>query len=312
MLDDDNVLNQFYVHERVKLYGEGLDELISVSSAKLAKSSRAKINKAIIVSENSGLGARFLQLWLNQAKNNLQLPAVVVSELKRSWLDKNTLVIFDYQWLDKKRYQKLYKLACEVSQVVVPIEGSWFWSIVHLFGELKVVGQVDIKRLSQTVPSVVEWGHKCYRPGITVDKNLAKQLALFAVGKTAVFTSTLEQTLLGEQFIERLRCIARNLAFGEELFSQAERLKWGWSSHPVDKPFATFVVKYNYSNFEERLLVERSRQMSGLLPASRVIEIEASNLIEATLKADALAYYMATYLAVLNKRSLKPDRFHNS
>lgn len=311
MLDDNNVLDQFYVRDHLNEYMAAVDLVLKLPAAALVKPSQAKITKLIWVGEDGCSNLDFIKLWLDQAKTTLKIPVLLVDNLKTAWLDKNTLVVLKPSWHNTEKFNTLYKIATKSAQVVSPasLTDNWLWQPLNLLKQRKVVSQAEYSRLVSSLDSARQWAAKQYSPDVSVSKNLAKQLALFAVGKTAVFTSTHEQLVLSNRFVENLRIDARNLAFSEELFAQMDRLKWGWSSHPVDKPYATFVVKYNYSLAEKNLLKERSRQLSGLLPASQEVNVKAETLIEAALKADALAYYMATYLAVLNKRSLKPHKY---
>ncbi|MGI6612224.1 MAG: SIS domain-containing protein [Candidatus Nanosyncoccaceae bacterium] len=308
MLDDNNVLDQFYVRDHLNEYMASVEQMAKLPAAELVKPSQAKITKLIWVGEDGASNLDMIKAWLDGTRTTLKIPVMLTSSLRPSWLDKNTLVIFKPDWQDSQKQIDLYKVATKSAQVVAPdsIIKSWLWQPLSLLKQRRVISQAEYRRLVEALVAAAQWADKQYGPGVSVSKNLAKQLALYAVGKTAVFTSTHEQMALSNRFVENIRIDAHNLAFSEELFTQMDRLKWGWSSHPIEKPFATFVVRYDYSATESKLLKERSRQLSGLMPASQEINIKADSLIQAILKADALAYYMATYLAVLNKRSLRP------
>lgn len=313
MLDDNNVLDQFYVREHLGEYMTAINQVAKLPVAKLVKPSQAKITKLIWVGEDGVSNLDVIKLWLDGARTTLESPVIMLSDLQQSWLNKNTLVIFKPTWRDTKRRDELYKMAVNSAQVVAldSMSESWLWQPLNLLKQRKVINQAEYQRLIKSLTAAAEHAAKRYGPDVSIATNLAKQLALYAVGKTAVFTSAYGQMALSNRFVENLRIDARNLAFSEELFAQIDRLKWGWSSHPIEKPFATFIVKHNCSGAESRLIKERSRQLSGLMPASQEVNIKADNLTEASIKADALAYYMATYLAVLNKHSLKPCSFDN-
>jgi glucose/mannose-6-phosphate isomerase len=136
---------------------------------------------------------------------------------------------------------------------------------------------------------------------IPTNENYAKQLALQAVGKTAVFYGGTLTAPVAYKWKISWNENAKNLAFWNELpeFSHNEFL--GWESHPVEKPFAIFDV---VSNLEHPQIIRRfeitDRLLSGKRPKSTVINLAGESAIEQLLWGSILADFVSIYVAVLN------------
>ena len=75
----------------------------------------------------------------------------------------------------------------------------------------------------------------------------------------------------------------------------------GWTSHPVDKPYAVVELR---SNFEHPRVQKRfevaEKLLSGRRPAAHVIEAQGSSLLEQLLWTIALGDFVSLYVAILN------------
>jgi glucose/mannose-6-phosphate isomerase len=142
---------------------------------------------------------------------------------------------------------------------------------------------------------------------IPTNENYAKQLALKAVGKTAVFYGGALTAPLAYKWKISWNENAKNVAFWNEYpeFNHNEFI--GWSSHPVEKPFAVFDL---VSHLEHERILKRfevsDRLLSGLRPKSTVINLAGDNLIEQLLWGAVLAEYTSIYLAILNNVNPMP------
>lgn len=140
-----------------------------------------------------------------------------------------------------------------------------------------------------------------WRKDSTVDKNLAKQLALLAVGKTPVFYAGSLMAAVAYKWKISWNENAKNVAFWNELpeFNHNEFI--GWSSHPVEKPFAVFDL---VSSFEHQQILKRfevsDRLLSGRRPKAHTIELEGESPLQQMLWADVLADFASIYVAILN------------
>lgn len=134
-----------------------------------------------------------------------------------------------------------------------------------------------------------------------VDKNYAKQLALLAVGKTPVFYAGTLMAPVAYKWKISWNENAKNVAFCGTLpeFNHNEFI--GWSSHPIEKPFAVFDI---VSNFEHPQIMKRfdvsDRLLSGLRPKANRIALRGSSVIEQMLWGSILADFVSIYVAILN------------
>lgn len=136
---------------------------------------------------------------------------------------------------------------------------------------------------------------------VTTDKNYAKQLALMAVGKTPVFYGGTLTAPLAYKWKISWNENAKNVSFWNELpeFNHNEFI--GWSSHPIDKPFAVFDL---ISTFEHPRILKRfeisDRLLSGKRPKSTVVTMQGDTPIAQLLWGSVLADFASIYVAILN------------
>jgi glucose/mannose-6-phosphate isomerase len=142
---------------------------------------------------------------------------------------------------------------------------------------------------------------KGWTSGVTTDKNVAKQLALLSVGRTPVFYAGSLMAPIAYKWKISWNESAKNVAFWDELpeFDHNEFI--GWTSHPVEKPFAVFDV---VSRFEHPRILQRfeagDRLLSGKRPKAHTIELRGDSVIAQMLWGCILADFASCYTAVLN------------
>jgi glucose/mannose-6-phosphate isomerase len=172
-------------------------------------------------------------------------------------------------------------------------------ALLALFENFGVVlGKLqEIEALSQWLgQESTAWG-----PTIPADQNYAKQLAKEAVGKTPVFYGGALTAPVAYKWKISFNENAKNVAFWNEYpeFNHNEFL--GWTSHPVEKPFAIFDL---ISSFEHPQILKRfeisDRLLSGLRPKATVVNLVGDSLIAQLLWASILADYVSIYVAILN------------
>jgi glucose/mannose-6-phosphate isomerase len=138
-------------------------------------------------------------------------------------------------------------------------------------------------------------------PGVPTDQNVAKQLALKLVGKTTI---TYAGPLLAPAANKWKICMnenAKNLAWTNQYpeFNHNEFI--GWSSHPVEKPFAVVEI---HSNLEHQRVQKRfevsERLLSGMRPHPIVVEPRGETLLQQLAWSFALGDFVSIYLAILN------------
>lgn len=133
------------------------------------------------------------------------------------------------------------------------------------------------------------------------NENYAKQLAAKLVGKTTI---TYAGPLLFPAANKLKICMnenAKNTAWTNQYpeFNHNEFI--GWSSHPIEKPFA--VVEFR-SNLEHERVQKRfevsERLLSGMRPSPIVIEPKGETLLQQLAYSFALADFVSIYAAILN------------
>ena len=136
---------------------------------------------------------------------------------------------------------------------------------------------------------------------VPTERNYAKQLALIAVGKTPVFYAGSLMAPVAYKWKISWNENSKNAAFWNYLpeFSHNEFL--GWTSHPVEKPFAVFDL---ISELEHPRTLKRfsltDRMLSGKRPKSTVVPISGKTALEQILWASILADFASIYVAILN------------
>jgi glucose/mannose-6-phosphate isomerase len=138
-------------------------------------------------------------------------------------------------------------------------------------------------------------------PGVPTEQNLAKQLAEYSLGKTPVVYAGSKMSAVAYKWKISFNENAKNVAFTNEIpeFNHNEFL--GWTSHPVDKPFAVFDL---VSSFEHERVLKRfeitDRLLSGKRPKSNVVNLEGETYIQQVVWGCVLADFVSIYLAILN------------
>jgi glucose/mannose-6-phosphate isomerase len=134
-----------------------------------------------------------------------------------------------------------------------------------------------------------------------LEKNYAKQLALIAVGKTPVFYGGVLTAPIAYKWKISWNENAKNVAFWNQYpeFNHNEFL--GWTSHPVEKPFAIFdlVSELEYPRILRRFELS-DKLLSGRRPKATVVPMVGDTLIRQMLWGCILADFVSIYVAILN------------
>ncbi len=142
---------------------------------------------------------------------------------------------------------------------------------------------------------------KDWRMESTTDKNLAKQLALMAVGKTPIFYGGPLTASAAYKWKISWNENAKNVSFWNQYSEFNHNEFIGWTSHPIEKPFVIFDL---ISRFEHPRILERfalsDRLLSGQRPAANTIELQGDSLLQQLLWANILADFTSIYVAILN------------
>lgn len=177
------------------------------------------------------------------------------------------------------------------------------YNLRGLFALLVNFGVVAQSWLDE-LASLSEWLHTesaGWSADVPTEQNYAKQLALETMGKTPVFYGTALTASLAYKWKISWNENAKNVAFWNQYpeFNHNEFL--GWSSHPIEKPFAIFDIKSSFDRPRVGQRMELSdRLLSGRRPHAQTIQLKGDTLLAQLLWGAILADFASIYTAILN------------
>lgn len=138
-------------------------------------------------------------------------------------------------------------------------------------------------------------------PTIPTKDNPAKRLALELMGKSVIVYAGPKLFPAAYKWKISFNENAKNLAWCNQLpeFNHNEFL--GWTSHPVNKPYAVIDLrsKLEHPRVQKRFAVTE-RLLSGKRPAPHIVEVQGETILEQLLWSIALGDFVSLYLALLN------------
>lgn len=141
-----------------------------------------------------------------------------------------------------------------------------------------------------------DWG-----PTVPTAKNAAKRLALELIGKSIVVYSGPKLFPAANKFKICLNENSKNVAWVNQYpeFNHNEFI--GWSSHPVDKPYAVVEIRsgLEHPRVQKRFQVSE-RLLSGKRPAPQVVTPEGKTHLEQLLWTSNFCDFVSLYVALLN------------
>lgn len=192
--------------------------------------------------------------------------------------------------------------------IILPEAGqpryATLYGLKALVTVLEKVGLVEAVEAEKTIHEAAGYLKQVtagWRPDIATKDNLAKQIALDAIGTSPViYSSALFYPAAYKwkiSFNENAKNVAWCNAYPE--FNHNEFL--GWSSHPIDKPYTVIdlVSKFDHSQIQKRFALS-SRLLSGKRPAPITVELQGDTVLEQLLWAVALGDFVSLYTALLN------------
>lgn len=157
---------------------------------------------------------------------------------------------------------------------------------------------------SQQLNSAADWLDdqiQNWSPDVPTSQNYAKQIAMELMGKSVVVYAGPKLFPGAYKWKISINENAKNVAWVEPYpeFSHNEFI--GWSSHPVEKPYAVVDLrsKLEHPQVQKRFIVTE-RLLSGKRPAPVVVEAQGQSHIEQLLWTIALGDFVSIYLALLN------------
>lgn len=136
---------------------------------------------------------------------------------------------------------------------------------------------------------------------VPTERNLAKQLAQELMGKTVIMYSGPLLFPAANKWKICMNENAKNTAWVNQYpeFNHNEFI--GWSSHPVDKPFAVVEIRspLEHPRVQKRFEVSE-RLLSGKRPAPIVVTPHGDTLLQQLVWSIAAGDFVSAYLALLN------------
>lgn len=144
--------------------------------------------------------------------------------------------------------------------------------------------------------AVVNW-----LPDVATLKNQAKEIAEEISGKTPVIYAGPRLSAVAYKWKISFNETSKNLAFYNQWPEFNHNEFMGWTSHPVEKPFAPIEL---ISSFEHERVLKRfaisNRLLSGKMPHPLEIQAEGDTLLAQMLWMVLLGDFVSIYLALIN------------
>lgn len=328
MLDDDNVLRQRDPSDALGVAAMQFEQARFAAEIRNPDHDGREITKVVIAGMGgSALAGLLLKTWL---ESELDVPIEVIRDYNLpSYVDHSTLVIASsYSGNTEETVSCFAQARARAAQTAVVAAGGELgrladeYSVAYaalpagmqprmtviyglraLTALLAHFGVIGFDKFDE-IKTAADWlGSEtmAWVPGVRTDKNLAKQLALMAVGKTPVFYAGGLMAPIAYKWKISWNENAKNVAFWNQYpeFNHNEFI--GWSSHPVEKPFAVFDLK---SRFEHPRTLKRfeisDRLLSGKRPKATTVDLKGDSVVAQMLWGSVLADFASIYVAILN------------
>jgi len=330
MLDDMNVLTQRDTEHTLDsgvMQPEQLSMDVEITN-RLEPGSKVK-SVVFVGMGGSALASEFVKTWLGDA---IRLPIEIVKTYTLPpHVDEDSLVILSScsgnteEVLEALEHTKERGAKCAVvagggrlaerakeenlSHVILPpikIQPRMltFIQVRAIVSLLDMFGVIDGQRHLVEMSDMQDWlaqEAETWKKESSISQNYAKQLALMAVGKTAVFYGGDISKSLAYKWKISWNENAKNTAFWSVYpeFNHNEFI--GWSSHPVEKPFAIFDL---VSNHEHPRILKRfeisDRLLSGKRPKANTINLRGDSALQQLCWGHLLADFTSIYVGILN------------
>lgn len=328
MLDDLNVIQQRDPENALNVAQSQYEQAnFKVEIINIISSQRTINNIVVAGMGGSALAAILLKTWL---KSELKIPMEVVRTYDLpAYVDQNTLVVASsysgnteetVNCLDQAVAKganvviiasggKLNEYATEHNIMHVQLPSSFqprmavIYNLCALVSLLANFGVVDDNKINE-ITKTSEWlkiESAKWASSVMTENNYAKQLAMQAVGKTAIFYGGTLTAPVSYKWKISFNENAKNMAFCNELPEYNHNELLGWTSHPIEKPFAVFDI---ISKLEHPRILKRfeitDRLLSGMRPKAIAINLSGETAIQQLLWGSILADFVSIYVAILN------------
>ncbi|HEU5187208.1 MAG TPA: bifunctional phosphoglucose/phosphomannose isomerase [Candidatus Saccharimonadales bacterium] len=176
----------------------------------------------------------------------------------------------------------------------------FYKAIVAILVAAGLVKEEAIQELTDLAPKLKQ-AVKKFTPDVPQSQNLAKQLAQHIVGKTAIVYAGTVMFPAAQKWKICINENAKNTAWCNVLPEMNHNEFIGWSSHPIEKPFAVLDLfsAFEHPRTQQRFAVA-DRLLSGKRPAAIRVEAQGATPLEHLLYLLVLGDFTSVYLAILN------------
>jgi glucose/mannose-6-phosphate isomerase len=179
-------------------------------------------------------------------------------------------------------------------------------AFVEILEPLGLVKQGNMQELA----GVADWlktATQNWLPDVPTAQNQAKQIAQELMGKSVIVYAGPKLFPAANKWKICMNENAKNLAWCNQYpeFNHNEFV--GWSSHPVQKPFAVVEIRstLEHERVQKRFAVTE-RLLSGMRPKPIVVEPQGDTLLQQLLWSMVLGDFTSIYLALLNSVNPTP------
>lgn len=326
LLDDQNVLQQRDPQDALGFAAQQPEQL----KHNFGIAHTATFKKPIYNVVFAGMGGSSLVAELAHTWPALKEPFVICKEYNiPAFVDGDTLVIASsYSGNTEETLEALNQARQKGAQVAVITHGgklledakkhgdilaeiphcpqprtSVFYAyraLVEIFIAAKLTPDTSVKQLEQLV-GPLEQAVRQWTPDIPGAHNPAKKLAFDMAGKTAIIYGGPLMYPAAYKWKIGVNENAKNTAWAGALpeFNHNEFL--GWSSHPVEKPFAVvdLLSSFEHPRVQKRFEVS-DRMLSGMRPKSHNLHAKGGSVLEHLLYLVLFGDFTTTYLGILN------------
>jgi glucose/mannose-6-phosphate isomerase len=179
-----------------------------------------------------------------------------------------------------------------------------FYSLKALLVVMEAYGlanEIEVTKQLHRISIVVKESLAAWAPSVPTEQNLAKQLANKIMGKTPIMYASSILYPAAYKWKINFNENSKNTSWCGQYseFNHNEFL--GWSSHPVEKPFAIIdlISSFDHPQIKKRFEIS-DRLLSGKRPKAMQIQAEGEDVLEQLLWTVALGDMTSIYLALLN------------
>jgi len=149
-----------------------------------------------------------------------------------------------------------------------------------------------------------DWLHTAidmWHQSVPFENNPAKQLAWACAGKSPVIYAGSQFRGVAYKWKISFNENAKTVAWWNEYpeFNHNEFI--GWTSHPIEKPYAVIDLRSSFDHSQVKKRFEISdRLLSGKRPKATEVELQGDTVLRQMLWGSVLADFVSIYLAILN------------